>query len=80
MSIFVINFDIDKDFELRFKFFFLLFRLVISVGSILDFCYKFGEFVVIVVKDIIIFNCVWKVGRVAGVIRITVIFCVWVLL
>lgn len=80
MPIFVTNLDTDKDPELRLKFFSLLSRLVISAGSTLDSCHKFGEFAVIVVKDIIIPNCVWKAGRVAGAIRTTATSCVWALL
>ena len=80
VPILVTNLDTDKDPELRLKFFSLLSRLVMSAGSTLDSCHKFGEFAVTVVKDIIIPNCVWKAGRVAGAIRTTATSCVWALL
>ena len=41
---------------------------------------RFGNFVVTVVRDMIIPNCVWKAGRVASAIRTTAISCLWALL
>lgn len=80
IPIFVTNFDPDKDPEMRLKFFSLLSRLVMTSSSTLDSCHKFGDFAVSVVKDIIIPNCLWKAGRVAGAIRTTATSCMWALL
>ncbi|XP_062607964.1 dynein axonemal assembly factor 5-like [Saccostrea cucullata] len=80
VPIFVTNLDPDKDPELRLKFFSLLSRLVMNSGSTLDSCHKFGEFAVTVVRDIIVPNCLWKAGRVAGAIRTTAVSCMWALL
>ena len=49
--------------------------------SVLSFVYcRFGEFSVILVKDMILPNCVWKAGRTAAAIRTTAVSCLWSLL
>ena len=44
------------------------------------FSYRFDSFVVTVVRDMIIPNCVWKAGRVASAVRTTAVSCLWALL
>ena len=74
------NLNPAKDPELRLKCFTLLSRLVMKADTTLNSHDKFGEFVVTVVRDMIIPNCVWKAGRVAKAIRTTAVSCLWALL
>ena len=74
------NLHPDKDPELRLKCFTLLSRLVLKSDTTLNSHDKFGEFVVTVVRDMIMPNCVWKAGRVAKAIRTTAVSCLWALL
>ncbi|KAK3090687.1 hypothetical protein FSP39_013747 [Pinctada imbricata] len=80
VPILVTNLSTDKDPEMRLKFFSLLSRLVMNSTTTLDSRQRFGDFAVIVVRDIIIPNCVWSAGRVAGAIRTTAVSCMWALL
>ena len=74
------NLNPNKDAELRLKCFTLLSRLVMKSDSTLNSQDKFGEFVVTMVRDMIMPNCVWKAGRVAKAIRTTAVSCLWALL
>ncbi len=74
------NLHPDKDPELRLKFFSLLSRLVMSAGETLDSTHRFGDFTLIVVKDMVIPNVVWHAGRTAAAIRTIAASCLWALL
>lgn len=74
------NLHTDKDAELRLKFFSLLSRLVMSAGDTLDSTHRFGDFTLIVVRDMVIPNMVWHAGRTAGAIRTIAASCLWALL
>ncbi len=39
--------------------------------------FRFGEFAVTVVRDMIIPNCSWRAGRVAASIRTSAVSCLW---
>lgn len=80
IPIIVANLQPEKDPELRLKFFSLLSRLVLAAPTTLDSENHFGEFAVIVARDMILPNCVWKAGRTASAIRATAISCMWALL
>ena len=80
IPIIVANLQPEKDPELRLKFFSLLSRLVLAAPTTLDSEHHFGEFAVIVARDMILPNCVWKAGRTASAIRATAISCMWALL
>ena len=41
------------------------------------FLTRFNEFVVTVIKDMILPNLVWRAGRVAAAIRTTAVSCLW---
>ncbi|XP_070579266.1 dynein axonemal assembly factor 5-like [Ptychodera flava] len=73
------NLKPDKDPELRLKLFSLLSRLVTSAGSTVNSQEKFGDFVIVVVKDMIIPNCVWYAGRTAAAVRTIAVSCLWAL-
>ena len=74
------NFNPEKDPEVRLKFFSLLSNLMMNCKDTLDSQNKFADFAQIVVRDMILPNCVWKAGRVAGAIRTTAVSCSWALL
>lgn len=74
------NLHPDKDPELRLKLFSLLCRLVVNTKETLDSQSKFGPFVVTVVHDMILPNCVWHGGRTAAAIRSSAVSCLWALL
>ena len=74
------NLNPEKDPEVRLKFFSLLSRLMMNAPNTLDSQQRFSDFAVVVIKDMIIPNCVWKAGRVAGAIRTTAVSCMWALL
>ncbi|KAL3876674.1 hypothetical protein ACJMK2_034478 [Sinanodonta woodiana] len=80
MKILVVNLKPEKDAEVRLKFFSLLSQLMMNSKVTIDSSDKFGDFAVMVVKDMIIPNCVWKAGRVAEAIRTTAVSCMWALL
>ncbi|XP_045213202.2 dynein axonemal assembly factor 5-like [Mercenaria mercenaria] len=80
MPILTANFDPDKDPEVRLKFFSLLSHLMMNCKDTVDSGDKFAEFAEIVVKNMILPNCVWKAGRVASAIRTTAVSCAWALL
>ncbi|XP_033630139.1 dynein assembly factor 5, axonemal-like [Asterias rubens] len=75
-----VNLHPDKDPELRLKFFSLLSRLVMKAGESEGARLKFGDFSLVVVKEMIVPNCVWHGGRTATAIRTTAISCLWALL
>ncbi|XP_070187800.1 dynein axonemal assembly factor 5-like isoform X2 [Littorina saxatilis] len=79
-AIFTCCLNPDKDAEMRLKFFALLSRLVMTAATTLDSKNRFGEFSQSFVKDIILPNCVWRAGRVAGAIRTTAVSCLWAML
>lgn len=74
------NLHPDKDPELRLKLFSLLSHLVVNAKGTLDSQSKFGPFVVTVVQDMILPNCVWHGGRTAAAIRSSAVSCLWALL
>lgn len=55
-------------------------RLVMSAPVTLDSEHHFADFAHIVVRDMILPNCVWKAGKTAGAIRTTAISCMWAIL
>ena len=80
IPIFVSNLVPDKDAEVRLSFFLLLSKLMLRMGETLDSKQKFGDFTVVVVKDMVIPNLVWRAGRTAAAIRTTAVSCLWALL
>ena len=80
IPIMVANLHPDKDPEVRLKFFSLLSRLMMNSAGTLDSRQRFGDFAITVVRQMVIPNCVWKAGRVAGSIRTTAVSCLWALL
>ena len=74
------NFYPEKDPEVRLKFFSLLSNLMMKCKDTLDSQNKFADFAQVVVRDMILPNCVWKAGRIAGSIRTTAVSCSWALL
>ncbi|XP_038066344.1 dynein assembly factor 5, axonemal-like isoform X2 [Patiria miniata] len=74
------NLKTDKDPELRLKFFSLLSRLVMKAGESPEAKARFGDFSLVVVREMVIPNCVWHGGRTASAIRTTGISCLWALL
>ncbi|XP_033749456.1 dynein assembly factor 5, axonemal-like [Pecten maximus] len=80
IPVMVSNLNPEKDPEVRLKFFSLLSKLVMSSSTTIDSQNKFGDFSAIVVKDMVIPNCVWSAGRTAGAIRTTAVSCMWALL
>lgn len=74
------NFNPEKDPEVRLKFFSLLSNLMMKCKDTLDSQNKFADFAQIVVRDMILPNCVWKAGRVASAVRTTAVSCAWALL
>ncbi|XP_060561943.1 dynein axonemal assembly factor 5-like [Ruditapes philippinarum] len=80
MPILTANFHPDKDPEVRLKFFSLLSHLMMNCKDTVDSGDKFADFAEIVVRDMILPNCVWKAGRVASAIRTTAVSCAWALL
>ena len=80
MPILVANFNPEKDPEVRLKFFSLLSNLMMNAKATVDSTDKFSHFAEIVLRDMIIPNCVWRAGRVAGAIRTTAVSCAWALL
>ncbi|XP_071953209.1 dynein axonemal assembly factor 5-like [Antedon mediterranea] len=73
------NLQPTKDAELRLKFFSLLSRLLMNSGASIDSQQGFGSFATIVVKDMILPNCVWHAGRVCAAVRTTAVSCLWAL-
>ncbi|XP_071107149.1 dynein axonemal assembly factor 5-like [Haliotis cracherodii] len=80
MPMLVANLSPDKDPEMRLKFFSLLSRLMVNAAATVDSKQQFGDFAVIVLKDMVIPNCVWQAGRTSGAIRTTAVSCAWALL
>ncbi|XP_067671064.1 dynein axonemal assembly factor 5-like [Haliotis asinina] len=80
MPMLVANLNPDKDPEMRLKFFSLLSRLMVNAAGTVDSRQQFGDFAVIVLKDMVIPNCVWRAGRTSGAIRTTAVSCAWALL
>ncbi|XP_002740361.1 dynein axonemal assembly factor 5-like [Saccoglossus kowalevskii] len=69
----------EKDPELRLKLFSLLSRLVTNASYTLNSQERFGDFVIVVVKDMIIPNCVWHAGRTSAAVRTITVSCLWAL-
>jgi len=42
--------------------------------------FRFGDFAVILVKDMILPNCIWKAGQTAAAFRTLAVSCLWSLL
>jgi dynein assembly factor 5 len=80
IPMFTANLKIEKDPEVRLKFFSLLSRLIMNAPQSLDSQNKFADFAVVVVRDMILPNCVWHAGRVAGAIRTTAVSSLWAIL
>ncbi|KAH3861633.1 dynein axonemal assembly factor 5-like [Dreissena polymorpha] len=80
MPILTANFHPDKEPEVRLKFFSLLSHLMMNHKTTVDSQERFADFAEIVVRDMILPNCVWKAGRVAAAIRTTAVSCAWALL
>ena len=80
IPILVGNFNPEKDPEVRLKFFTLLSNLMMNSKATIDSTDKFSDFAEIVLRDMIIPNCVWHAGRVAAAIRTTAVSCAWALL
>lgn len=80
MPVLVSSMKPTKDPEVRLKFFSLLSKLMMNCGNTLDSRWKFGDFAVTVVRDIIMPNCVWVAGKTAAAIRTTAVSCMWALL
>ncbi|XP_064635749.1 dynein axonemal assembly factor 5-like [Lineus longissimus] len=80
VPMFTANLKTEKDAEVRLKFFSLLSRLIMNAPQSVDSQNRFADFAVVVVRDMILPNCVWHAGRVAGAIRTTAISCLWAIL
>ena len=80
IPILVANLNPEKDAEVRLKVFSLLSRLVLHADTTVDSTNKFGDFAVVVVKDMVLPNLVWTAGRTASAIRLTAVSCLWALL
>lgn len=80
MPILRVNFHPDKEADVRLKCFSLLSHLVMNSADTIDSNNKFADFAEIVVRDMILPNCVWHAGRVAAAIRTTAVSCAWALL
>ena len=80
IPILAVNFNPEKEPEVRLKFFSLLSHLMMNCKDTVDSGDKFADFAEIVVRDMILPNCVWKAGKVAGAIRTTAVSCAWALL
>lgn len=80
IPVFIANLNPDKDPEVRLKFFTSLSKLMMDAGSTVDSQGTFGEYGVTVVEKMILPNCTWRAGRVAGAIRTTAVSCLWALL
>lgn len=74
------NFNPEKEPEVRLKFFSLLSHLMMNSKNTVDSGDKFADFAEIVVRDMILPNCVWRAGKVAAAIRTTAVSCAWALL
>ncbi len=80
VPIFVANLGPNKEPEVCLKVFSLLSKLVLNAPSSVDSAGKFNDFCVVVVREMILPNLVWKAGRVASAIRTTAVSCLWALL
>ena len=80
IPILVKNLHPDKDPEVRLKFFNLLSALMMNSKDTLDSKDLFSDFALILVQDMVLPNCVWKAGRVAGAVRTTAVSCAWALM
>ncbi|XP_067946084.1 dynein axonemal assembly factor 5-like isoform X2 [Watersipora subatra] len=74
------NMNPNKDAEVRLKLFTLISRLVQNSAQTLNSANRFGEFSALLIKEMILPNCVWKAGRTAAAIRTTAVSCLWALL
>jgi len=63
---------ICSTFNFCWKFFF--------VSNGLWMLFRFGDFAVILVKDMILPNCIWKAGQTAAAFRTLAVSCLWSLL
>ena len=70
----------DRDVAVRLKFFTLLSHLVMNCKDTVDSENLFSDFAEVVVRDMIIPNCVWKAGRTESGIRTMAVSCAWTLL
>ncbi|ELU05823.1 hypothetical protein CAPTEDRAFT_167239 [Capitella teleta] len=80
LPIMAANLNPDKDPEVRLKFFSLLSRLLLNAPKTLNSENRFANYGLMVVRDMILPNCVWKAGRTAAAIRTTALSCLWALL
>ncbi|KAF6025020.1 HEATR2 [Bugula neritina] len=90
------NMKSDKDIEVKSKLFSLVSGLIQNsadtinslIGVTLDIFgshlystqVRFGDFAVILVKDMILPNCIWKAGQTAAAFRTLAVSCLWSLL
>lgn len=80
IPMFVVNLEPEKDPEVRLSFFALLSRLMLRTGETLNSRHRFAQFAVVVVRDMVLPNLVWKAGRTSAAIRTTAVSCLWALL
>ncbi|PVD38342.1 hypothetical protein C0Q70_00954 [Pomacea canaliculata] len=70
----------EKDPEVRLKSFALLSQLMMNAADTLNSQQRFEEFAVVIVKDVVLPNCVWQAGRTAAAVRTAAVSCLWALL
>lgn len=79
MEVFYVNFDPEKDPEMRLSFFALLARLLGNSAAGLNSTGKF-KYAEEVILKIVVPNCIWKNGRIPAAIRTSTCLCMWALL
>lgn len=70
----------EKDPEVRLKSFALLSQLMMNAADTLNSQQRFEEFAVVIVKDVVLPNCIWQAGRTAAAVRTAAVSCLWALL
>ncbi|XP_043945620.1 dynein axonemal assembly factor 5 [Protopterus annectens] len=70
----------DQDPEVRLKLFTVLSKLLLNADETVNSQGQFIGYAEILIKDILVPNLHWHVGRVTAAIRMTAISCLWALL
>ncbi|XP_056608778.1 dynein axonemal assembly factor 5 [Triplophysa dalaica] len=70
----------SRDPELRLHIFTMLSKLMLDAGNTVDSQGRFGEYMEVVLKDLLLPNLVWRSGRCAAAVRTAALSCVLALL
>ncbi|XP_058013796.1 dynein axonemal assembly factor 5 [Ahaetulla prasina] len=70
----------SRDPRMRLKLFSILSQLLQNPGETVDSKGQFGNYLEIVIKDILSPNLQWQAGRTAAAIRTTAVACLWALI